>query len=302
MLFRALPPFEFLEPSSVPEAVALLASPGQRAAVLAGGVSLVDDMKRGLSKPDAIVSLQKISDLRSLAGDERRGLTIGAMVTIRDAEFHPGLEEGYPALFEAMAAIHSVQVKSAGTVVGNLCTGTPASDLATALIALDALVTITGAGGTRSVPLKDFCEGPKKTCLKSGDIVTAVRVPPPTFGQLSAYVNLSRTKTDVSKIGAAVCLDVDGGVCTGARIAVAAVAPTVVRVESVERVLKGRALDEKVIREAADVAYADPAVRPISDLRSTAEYRREMVRVLVGRALDAARLRPAAAMQKGGRA
>ena len=311
MLYRALPEFEYLEPASVKEAAEILAGSEKRAAAMAGGISLLDSMKRGMKEPpEVIVSLQKIPELKFIEGNRKAGLRIGALVSLREAENSSAIQDDYQVLAEAISNIHSVQVKTMGTLVGNVCVGTPASDILTALIALDGRLKVAGRDGAQMATLsaaaahdrayyggtvsfaddfcsmESFCEGPKKTKLRQQDLVTEIVVPPLPEGSFGAYYNLCRTLPDIAKITVAVNLKLKAGVCESARVVLGAVAPTIIRSARAEEALVGRELNAETIMLAAEAAYADEAVRPISDMRSTAEYRKEQVRVLVRRALE----------------
>ncbi len=291
MLFRSLPPFDYIEAATVGEATEALAAAGGDAAVLAGGLQLLDDMKRGLKKPGTVVNLRRIAGLDQISGDTAGGLHIGATATIRAAEKSAAVA-GYQVLSEALGMIHSIQVKNMGTVVGNVCTGTPASDILTALIACDGELRVADGNGGRPLGLGVLCEGAKKTCLLSDDLVTEIAVPAAAPGTVGAYVNLSRTKNDIMKLGVAVTVTMGGdGAVADARIAIGAVAPTIFRPAAAENLLKGSRLDAGTIAAAADAAYNDVGCCPIDDVRSTSAYRKEMVRVLVRRALTTAAAR-----------
>jgi aerobic carbon-monoxide dehydrogenase medium subunit len=287
MLFRSLPEFDYLEPTTVAEATEMLAQ-SPSSAVLAGGLGLLVEMKRRWRTPDTVVSIRRVPTLNFLSGRAPDGLVIGAAVTIGEAEAYPGIHD-YAALAEALEMIHSIQVKSAGTLVGNVCQGTPASDILTSLVAHDARIRVADGNGGSEVRLDCLCEDAKKTCLARTDLVTEIVLPPQSARTYSSYVNLTRTKNDIAKLGVGVEVALaDDGSVTDARIALGAVAPTVVRPAEAEEALRGRPLDARAIAEAAEAAEADAQVRPIADVRSTAEYRRQMVRVLVRRALESA--------------
>ena len=172
-----------------------------------------------------------------------------------------------------------------GTIVGNLCEGTPASDMATILVAMGAKMRVMRPGGERYVPLDSFCVGSRQTVLEEGEMVQEVVVPSLGDNCFASYENLARTKPDITKVSAGVLVKRENGICTDARIALGAVAPIIVRVKKAENVLKGERLTSGVIQEAARLTGEDDLVRPISDLRSTAEYRKQMVGILVQRAL-----------------
>lgn len=285
MVFRALKHFEFFEPKTVAEANELLFSYGHKASALAGGLSLIQAMKKGEKEPEAIVSLQKIESLNFLEGGRNEDLKIGALVTIRGVERSSEIQKHYPVLSQTARCIGSVEVRRMGTVVGNLCEGTPASDLATILVAMGARMRVMRPGAERYVPLENFCVGSRQTVLEEGEMVQEVIVPALGDHSFVGYENLARTKPDITKVSAGVLVRRDNGVCRDVRIAMGAVAPVIVRVHKAENLLKGEELKPVAIQEAARLACEDDVVRPITDIRSTAEYRKEMVRVLVQRAL-----------------
>jgi aerobic carbon-monoxide dehydrogenase medium subunit len=285
MLFRALTHFEFFEPKTVGEANELLFSYGHKASALAGGLSLIQAMKKGEKKPEAIVSLQKIEALNFLEGGKDQDLKIGALVTFRGVEKSSEIQRHYPTLFHTARCIGSVEVRRMGTIIGNLCEGTPASDMATILVAMGAKMRVMRPGAERYVPLENFCVGARQTILEEGELVQEVIVPSLGDHSFAAYENLARTKPDITKVSVGVRVTRDNGICGDVRISVGAVAPVIVRAHKAENLLKGVALKPAAIQEAARLACEDDVVRPITDIRSTAEYRKDMVKVLVQRAL-----------------
>ncbi len=285
MLYRALRPFEFFEPKTVAEANELLLSYGHQASVMAGGLSLIQTMKAGEKKPEAVISLQKIDSLKFIDCDKDQKLRIGALATIRSIEKSREVQKHCPVLVRTARCIGSVEVRRMGTVVGNLCDGTPASDLATILIAMGAKLKVTRPGAERDVLLENFCVGPHQTVLEEGEMVREVTVPSLGDHSFTSYINLARTKPDITKVSVGVLVRSENGGCGDVRIAVGAVAPVIVRVRKAEDLLKGGKLSPSAIEEAARLAREDVVVRPITDIRSNAEYRKDMVRVLVQRAL-----------------
>ncbi len=277
-MHRVLPPFEIAEPTTVSEVVEPV--DGERSRVLAGGVDLVLKMRLRQIVPETVVSLERVPDLNHVAANG--DLRIGAMATLRQVELDPAVRERWPLLWEAVAAGSSKQTKAMGTLVGNLCVGTPASDIAPALYALGATIEIVGASGARQVPIGEFFLDVGKTAVGPHEMVTSVIVPDAS-GSKGAFVKLGKSADDIAKINAAVCVRIEDGACVDAKIGLGSVAPTPIGAAQAEAVLVGAKLSEATIAEAA-VAAAE-AAKPISDLRSTAEYRREMVRVLVKDAL-----------------
>ncbi len=282
---RPLKPFGYFEPTTIEEAAQILTKYGTKAKVLAGGVDLVARMRRRLIQPQYVVSILNIPGLDYIQSDEA-GLRFGALTTIRSIELSPIVERDYAVLHEAASQIASVQVKTMGTAVGNLCVATPASDIASALYALAAMLRITGPASERIIPIEDFFVGVNQTVLKPGEIVTEVILPSPAPQTGGAFFKLVRTAADIAKVNAAVNLTVTDNTCGEARIALGSVAPTVIRATQAEEALKGSTLEPKVVEKAAQLAAQE--AKPITDLRSTVEYRRGMVRVLVRRAVEKA--------------
>jgi CO/xanthine dehydrogenase FAD-binding subunit len=292
-MHRVLLPFEYSEPVSIGEAVGLI--DGDRSRALAGGVDLVLKMRLRQIVPGRVVSLQKIPGLDYVRPDTQLGngsLRIGALASLRQVERSPVVIQGWPLLSEAIGTIVSMQTKVMGTAVGNLCVGTPASDVAPALYALRARMRIVGPSEEREIPIEEFFLAAGKTAVGPHELVTEILVPAPAAGGAGAFLKLSKTSEDIAKVNVAVQVAMSGGVCGEARIAVGSAAPTPVRAAAAEQVLAGRLLDAQTVAEAAEAAIQ--AVCPISDVRSTAHYRQEMVRVLVRDALIKAAARAGA--------
>jgi len=282
---RPLKPFDYFEPTTIKEAVQILGRYGTKAKLLAGGVDLVARMRRHQVQPQYVVSILSIPGLDYIHSDEA-GLSFGALATIRSIELSPIVKNDYTVLYEAASQIASVQVKTMGTAVGNLCVATPASDIATALYALGAKLRIAGPAGERTIPVEDLFVGVNQTVLEPGEIVTEVMLPSPAPQTGGAFFKLVRTASDIAKVNVAVSLTVTDNTCREARIVLGSVAPTVIRATQAEEALRSSTLEPKVIEEVAQLATGE--AKPITDLRSTIEYRREMVRVLVKRAVKKA--------------
>jgi CO/xanthine dehydrogenase FAD-binding subunit len=279
-------PFEYFEPRTLGEATQFLSNYSEKARILAGGIDLIPRMRKGDLDTEYVVNIQKIPGLADIDSDERGGITFGAMSRLRSIEVSKTIQNKYPILYEAIHQITSVQAKLMGTVVGNICVATPASDVATALFALGAQLKITGAKGERTEPIEKFYVGYRLTCLERGEMVKAVSLPKPPPGTGTAFQNLVRAHADIAKISVAAAIVVRNDVCREARIGIGAAAPTVFRAANAEALLIGQKIIPEVINEAARTAAGE--AKPITDLRSTAEYRREMAKVLVRRVLEKA--------------
>ena len=301
-----LPPFEYYEPATVAEATEHLAAHGDNARVLAGGVDLLPRMRAGSVKAGHLINIQLVAGLDYLrrasgapaAAGAGTGIEFGAMANLRSLERWDGLKAGYRALYDAMHQITSVQTKYMGTAVGNLCVASPASDVAPALAAYDAILLISGPDGDRKLAVGDFYPAYGQTALGRGELVTGVQVPPLPAGFGAAFFNLVRTHADIAKVTVTAAVVLENGVCTQARIALGSVAPTMFRALEAEALLEGKELSDELIRAAA--AAAAGKTHPIDDLRSTARYRKATAEVLVGRALHKAAERARASAAKPG--
>ena len=281
---RVLEPFEYFEPETVKEAIDILAKYEGRAKLLAGGVDLIARMRRREIQPQAVVSLQRIPGLSYIEGDGKKGLRIGALTTLRSLELSPKIRKDYLLLWEAMHQIVSVQVKNMGTAVGNLCVGTPASDVAVTLLALGAELKIANLSSERTISIEDLFVGVGQTILQPDEIVTEISLPTLSTRTGGAFCKLARTAADIAKVNVAVTISTRNS--KDVRIALGSVAPTIIRAKKAEEALKGQKLEPKTIREAAEAAASE--AKPITDIRSTAEYRKEMTKILVRRAIEQA--------------
>jgi len=284
-MYRVLRPFELFEPATTGEAVQILYDRGAGAKVLAGGVDLVMKMRTRKIEPRYVVSLKKIPELNGITGDEKSGIRIGALANLRSIELSAAAQN-YPALCQGINSISSIQVKNMGTAVGNLCAATPATDVAPPLFVLGAKLKIVGVDGEKLIPIEDFYVGVNKTVLAHHEIVTEIIIPGVSAGTGMAFLKIGKTGATVAKVNAAVLLELNDGKCTEVRIALGAVAPTVIRAVKAEAILKGEKIDDGLIEKAAAAASAE--ANPITDFRSTEEYRRLMVKMLVKDALQKA--------------
>jgi carbon-monoxide dehydrogenase medium subunit len=280
--------FDYIAPTTVHEAVAALVKGGRDTRVMAGGTDLIVKIRHRMLFPKCIVNLKRIAGLDAITDDKKNGLTIGATALLADVAAHKGIRRHYPTVAEAAGATANVQVRNMGTVVGNLCNASPSADNAPTLMAMAATVDIAGPTGSRSMLLDQFFQGPGITALKAGEIVTAVRVPPPVAGSGTAYHSLSqRGKLDCSAVGVGTMVVLNDDHCTDARIIVGACAPVPMRTPAAEKMLIGKGITDTLIRQAAQKASEETS--PITDVRASAPYRWKMVSVLTIRALTDAR-------------
>ncbi|MDR3563631.1 MAG: xanthine dehydrogenase family protein subunit M [Negativicutes bacterium] len=280
--------FTYSRPESLQQTLDILRKEGDTACILAGGTDLLVAMKEKGLNPSALVDIKGLTEMAGIRGGDDGWLEIGALTTLHAIETHPGLQQKYPGVVEAATGIGSLQVRNRATIGGNLCNAAPSADMAPVLIAYQAMVRMVGPAGERSIALEEFFTAPGRTVLASGEVVAALLLPPQTGSAAGAYLKHGpRRAMDIAVAGVGVCLDLNPqGMCQEARIVLGAVAPTPLRAKQAEQVLIGKQLDETLIAAAADMAGAE--ARPISDIRASAEYRREMVVVLTRRAVAAA--------------
>jgi carbon-monoxide dehydrogenase medium subunit len=280
--------FEYLRPSSLEEACAMLAAPDGPAKALAGGTDLLLQMRLGALRPHALVSLRDVPGLDFVRLDADGGLAIGAATSLAALEGSPEVKEAFPAIAEAASFVGSRQVRSRATVGGNLCNAAPSADTAPILIAYGAEAVITDGRAERRVPLEDFFTGPGETVLGPGELLKAIAVPAPPDASFGKYLKSFRSAMDCCTVGVAVCVVVAPGsvVVRDVRVALGAVAPTPIRARVCEGSLIGRELDDALIARAG--AEAAGEAQPIDDLRASAGYRKILVDVLSRRALTAA--------------
>ena len=272
--------FEFFEPTTLAEASRLFAE--EHAQLLAGGTDIVIGMKALTETPQSVISLQKVPGLAGIATDGD-SINIGAMTKVREIELSADIQQHHTALAEGALEIGSIQIRNLATVGGNIAHASPAADTVAGLLVADAQVDIASADGERSVPINELFTGPGQTVLVPGEIITRFRLPSPTSG--SHYIKHKiREVMDLAFIGVAAAVNLDNGIITNARIGLAAVAPTPIRVTEAEDLLKGNAPTAELLEQAGEAAAA--GCSPISDLRCSAEHRREMVNVLTKRTLQ----------------
>jgi carbon-monoxide dehydrogenase medium subunit len=285
---RRLPRFEYLSPKTVDEAIHLLSRHGREAKPIAGGTDIVLKMKRREEVPRYLIGLKNIHGLDTIEHNDGQGLRFGPLVTIHDMETSAVVRGNYPILSHAASTIGSAQIRNLGTVVGNLCNALPSADMIPSLIVLGATVTIAGREGKRIVAVEDFLTGPGKTVLSHDEIVTEVQVPvfPPQAG--AAYIkHATREAMDLAIISVAALITLDEGRCSEAKICLGTAGPTQVRARKAEGILRGKPWSAELVTEASEMASGE--VQPRSSIRASAEYRKEMARILTARALNQAR-------------
>lgn len=284
-----LPKFAHLEPETIQETCTMLARYKDEAKVIAGGTDLLVKMKNREIKPRYIIRLHNVPSLKYIEMEKSEGMKIGALTTLSAVESAPVVKQNFSILSQAIGQMASPQIRHLGTIAGNLCNALPSADTAPPLLALNATLTLAGTGGERKLPIDDFFLGPEKTVLQEGELLTEIQIPPLPEHSGGVYIKHTvRSALELAIVGVAAVVvpDVNSENIRGARIALGAVAPTPMRAKKAEAILKGTRFDNKRIVQAAQAAANE--AQPISDIRGSAEYRREMVETLTERAIHQA--------------
>jgi CO/xanthine dehydrogenase FAD-binding subunit len=278
-------PFDFYQPATLAEASRLLKEKGPGGRFLAGGTDLVIAMKEKGLLPKYIVDLKRVPGLSGIRESGDGSITIGALTTMYAIEISPLIKKKYPFLAQSAAEVGSIQIRNRATIGGNMANATPSADVAPSLIALNATARIASAAGERTIPLEEFFRGPGQTVMTSDEILTELTIPETGPQLVGEYIKFSpRDMMDLAYIGVAVAYNLgSNNKCTGVRIVLGAVAPTPIRAKQSEALLEGKILTEELATKVGDEAARES--KPISDVRSSADYRRAMVGVMTKRAL-----------------
>jgi len=281
IMTRGIKKFGYFSPMKLEEAVTLLKRYGNRAVILAGGSDLLVDLKYRLTAPEYIINIKNISKMTKIQKTRDGGLSIGALATIAKLSDSQVIKEKYPSLHQATTeAFHSWQIRNAATIGGNICRSSPASDTVPPLITYDAQAKLVGPKGERTVRLEEFFMGNGQNVLDR-EILTEIILPPQKGSYGTAFRSLKRTSVDLCKLNCAVKVVMKRNRCDNIRIVLGAVAPTAVRAKRVEEALRGKEASDENIENAARKVPED--ISPVTDGRSTAEYRRQVSQVIVRR-------------------
>ncbi len=274
---------EYKAPGSIDEAVTLLAQASGSARILAGGTDLLVQIRAGFAKPSLVVDVKNIPELRIISIDDD-GVRIGAAVSGAELGENDAVKAAWPGLVEATELIGSTQIQGRASLGGNLCNASPAADTVPALVAASAICLIAGPDGQREAPVEQIVTGPGQTSLKNGEFVVQFQLPKKLPRSADAYLRfIPRTEMDIAVVGAGVNLTLDEkGICHQARVALGAVAPTVLLVEAGAKALIGSTLDDAALDKLR--AAASAACNPIDDKRGTVEFRVDVAGVLAKRA------------------
>src|SRR5215471_11525348 len=278
--------FEYFSPRTLEEAIALLQKLGPEAKILSGGQSLIPMMKLRLVSPPYIIDINHIPGLNYIS-ELNGSLRIGALARESDLEVSPAVTSRFPILVDTTSVIADPLVRNQATVCGNLAHGDPANDHPATMLALGASVVAIGPGGEREIPIENFFPGLFTTALQPDEILKEIRIPIPPPSSGGAYLKLERKVGDYATAGVAVQITLDGSsACSRAGIGLTNVGFTPIKAIKAEAFLKGKALDKSTIQRASETAASE--AQPTDDIRGSADYKRDLVRVLTARALERA--------------
>lgn len=276
---------DYVSPQSVQEATELLAEKNGSARMLAGGTDLLIQLRESaMDDVSLVVDVKKIPELNEVTFDTQTGLTLGAAVPCYRIYGDPAVTENYQGLIDSASLIGGTQIQGRATFGGNLCNAAPSGDSIPAMIALGGVANVAGPGGSRTVPVEDFCTAPGQTILQPGEILISIHFPAPVPNSGACYIRfIPRNEMDIAVAGAGVSVVLDNGTIQSARVALASVAPTPLFVKEAGDALAGKPANEESVRIASELAKE--AASPITDMRGTADYRKHLCEVLTRRAL-----------------
>ncbi|MHC4271822.1 MAG: FAD binding domain-containing protein [Planctomycetota bacterium] len=283
-MHQFLRPFNYYEPNTVKEALDILSAYRSEAKVLAGGTDLLVAMKRGEISPSHIINMQTIPNLDSVLQNDNDGLMIGALVTCADIADSPMVKDDYGLLATACSKVGSPLIRNMATVGGNLCNASPSADSAPPLLVLEANLILQGPKGQRKVPIDDFFKKPGETCMQQSEILTQIIISKQIKHTGTAFLKMGRAAHDIAFVNAAALLVMEENKCQKCRLAVGAVAPVPLRLKNVEKVVEGEKISQDLLEHVGEMVEQE--VNPITDLRSTEEYRRIISGVLIKRAIQ----------------
>jgi carbon-monoxide dehydrogenase medium subunit len=287
-------PFEFYQPATLQEASRLLKDNGPGGRFLAGGTDLVIAMKEKGLLPKYIVDLKRVPGLSGIRENSDGSIALGALTTMYAIETSALIKRKFPFLAQSAAEVGSIQIRNRATIGGNMANATPSADTAPALIALNATTKIASAGAERTIKLEEFFKGPGQNAMNADEILTEITIPKTPANLVGEYIKFSpREMMDLAYVGVAVAYNLGekDKKCDGVRIVLGAVAPTPIRAKRAEATLEGQILSEALAEKVGQIAAEES--KPISDVRSTADYRRAMVGTMTKRALLNAAVGPA---------
>ncbi len=279
---------DYQAPTSLSEAVSIMAANGDRAYPLAGGTDLLVQLRGGRREADVVLDTKKIPELNGIKLDDN-GLQLGAAVPCYQIYQDAAVAAAYPGLIDAASLIGSIQIQGRASIGGNLCNAAPSGDSIPPVITLGGEAHINGPNGWRTMPTEDFCTGPGRNALQNGELLVAIQLPAPAANSGTAYLRfIPRNEMDIAVAGVSstVTLDASGQTIQSARIALASVGPTPILATAAGDSLAGKAVSDEAIEEAGRLA--SEAATPITDMRGTIRQRHHLVAVLTRRTLNIA--------------
>ena len=280
----ALPVFDYTKVASLEEASKLSKEYGDKAKLMAGGTDVILLIHAKAIPAELVIDIKDIPGLDEIKYVDGEGMYIGALVKLFDIQSSELVAQKMPALCDAARYVASPQIRRKGTMVGNICNASPSADTASILVAMNAVVKVYNVDGEKEIPIDDFFKGVKKTALEPGDVVTGLFIPELKKGEGSAYFKHSvRKAMDLAIIGVGAKITMDGNKIADARVCMGGVGITPLRAKNAESILIGNEITDELLEKAGVAASEECS--PISDVRASAEYRKDMVRVYTKRAV-----------------
>ena len=274
--------FDYQEPTTLKKVFALMEKHGDDGRVMAGGTSMLIMIRQRLLTPKVVISLNRVPKFDKISYSAKDGLRIGAGARHRDIELSKAVKQHYPLLHETFRKVAQPRIRNMGTIGGNLAAGDPLTDPGASLIALDAEVTLTSSKGQRTLLLDEFFIDYYQTAMEPGELLTEIHVPPPTRPAWAHIKFTPRSVEDFATVGVAITLKIENGICQDVRLGLNSVSSTIVHAKQAEAVIRGKAITEELLREMGEAAASE--CDPTDDNRGSAEYKRDLVKVLVHRA------------------
>jgi CO/xanthine dehydrogenase FAD-binding subunit len=276
--------FDYYKPQTLKEAFSFMEKLKGGTKYIAGGTDIVLRIKQKAIHPDALISLRGIEALKGI--NHNGGLSLGSMTVFRDMERDTAIARDYPALAQAVSLLANPQIRNVATVGGNLCNSAPSADCAPPLMVMEGSLTLEGPGGQREVPIDKFFMGPGQNCMDPTEVLTQIKIPKKEDSTGMAFLKIGRVAQDIAIVNAASLLVMDNKKCRKCRLSVGAVAPVPLRLKNVEKIIEGEEIGPDLLDRISQMVEKE--VRPITDVRSTEEYRRIMSGVLIKRAIQQA--------------
>ena len=278
---------DYIQPSTLDDALGLLKKHGEKAGILAGGTDLLVLLRAKANSSDIIVDIKNIAELNQLDFDKKTGLTIGAAVPCYKIYNDSNVKKYYPGIIDSASIIGGTQIQGRATLGGNLCNSAPSADAVPGMIAMGVTCKIAGSNGVREVPVEEFCLAPRKNILKPDEILVSLNYPAPKPNTGSRYIRfIPRNEMDIAVVGVGVYVELENNKFKDLRVSLASVAPKPIFVKEAGTSVVGKEVNEENINLAA--LKAKEAAKPITDMRGTIEFRKHLSEVLTKRALQTA--------------